>query len=218
MDNAILESRVGSELQVFIPQHQNSFARRMQHQQRFFKAGDNTRDDERVFILSAAELDSFDGRRDPERCNSLVNKLRVAQDRVLHIIGTDVSPSHIKINPLGEMLCALFPREADRACRDFRVKFPDEIVHDNLPGQLWFGAECLAAGSNIIDHEQESEDIRPLAREVTRHLDGLRDLLKVISGFPDCKLVPITGSVAARPDRLYGDYKAQLDGIRSLFC
>jgi len=34
----------------------------------------------------ANELDSFDGRRDPERCNQLVNKLRHAQDRVLHII------------------------------------------------------------------------------------------------------------------------------------
>ncbi|CAJ0575041.1 unnamed protein product, partial [Mesorhabditis spiculigera] len=112
----------------------------------------------------ASELDSFDGRRDPERCNNLVNKLRVAQDRVLHIIG--------------EMLITLFPRESDRACRDFRVKFPDEIVHENLPGQLWFGAECLAAGSNIIDHEAESERIRPLAKELTNHLDFLRDLLK----------------------------------------
>ena len=34
----------------------------------------------------ARELDSFDGRRDPDRCNMLVNKLRQAQDRVLLII------------------------------------------------------------------------------------------------------------------------------------
>ncbi len=33
-----------------------------------------------------------------------------------------------------------------RANREFRVKFPDEIVTENLGGQLWFGAECLAAG------------------------------------------------------------------------
>uniref|UniRef100_A0A7I4Z1W7 FYVE-type domain-containing protein n=1 Tax=Haemonchus contortus TaxID=6289 RepID=A0A7I4Z1W7_HAECO len=112
----------------------------------------------------ALELDSFDGRRDPERCNVLVNKLRISQDRVLHIIG--------------EMLVTVYPRESDRACRDFRVKFPDEIVHDSLPGQLWFGAECLAAGSSIIDHEPESDAIRPLAKELTRHLDSLRDLLK----------------------------------------
>lgn len=41
----------------------------------------------------ASELDSFDGRRDPERCNVLVNKLRVAQDRVLHIISQFLSLS-----------------------------------------------------------------------------------------------------------------------------
>ncbi|KHN75482.1 Lateral signaling target protein 2 -like protein [Toxocara canis] len=112
----------------------------------------------------ANELDSFDGRRDPERCNQLVTKLRQAQDRLLHIIS--------------EMMVIVFPREADRACRDYRVKFPEEIVHDNLPGQLWFGAECLTAGSNIIDHEAESEAIRPMARALTKHLDSLRDLLK----------------------------------------
>ncbi|KAL3112776.1 hypothetical protein niasHT_019750 [Heterodera trifolii] len=112
----------------------------------------------------ANELDSFDGRRDPERCNQLVNKLRQAQDRVLHIIS--------------EMLMLIFPLESERATRDFRVKFPDEIMHDNLPGQLWFGAECLAAGSNIVDHETESEAIRPMAKSFTRHLEKLREMLK----------------------------------------
>ena len=38
-----------------------------------------------------------------------------------------------------------------RATREFRQKFPDEIVTDNLGGQLWFGAECLAAGSSIMN-------------------------------------------------------------------
>lgn len=40
------------------------------------------------------------------------------------------------------MIQQVFPRESDRACRDYRVKFPEEIMHDNLPGQLWFGAEA----------------------------------------------------------------------------
>lgn len=48
------------------------------------------------------------------------------------------------------MVLICFPHENERTGRDYRVKFPDEIVHDNLPGQLWFGAECLAAGSNIV--------------------------------------------------------------------
>ncbi|KAI1732026.1 FYVE zinc finger domain-containing protein [Ditylenchus destructor] len=116
------------------------------------------------FYYADEALNSIARRRDPDRCNHLVTKLRQAQDRVLHIIG--------------EMLMIVFPHEDDRACRDFRVKFPDEIIHDNLPGQLWFGAECLAAGSNIMDHEAESEAIRPLAKELTRHLDKMRELLK----------------------------------------
>jgi hypothetical protein len=29
----------------------------------------------------------------------------------------------------------------DRACRDFRSKFPDDVLQENLAGQLWFGAE-----------------------------------------------------------------------------
>lgn len=51
----------------------------------------------------------------------------------------------------GEMLVALYPRDSDRACRDFRVKFPDEIIHDSLPGQLWFGAEVNFCSLKILD-------------------------------------------------------------------
>ena len=32
--------------------------------------------------MVASELDSFDGRKDPERCNALVNQLRMCQDKV----------------------------------------------------------------------------------------------------------------------------------------
>ena len=76
------------------------------------------------------------------------------------------------------MLLAIYPLESDRANRDFRNKFPDEVIHDNLAGQLWFGAECLAAGSNIVGREAESEQLRPLARTLTKHLDSMRELLK----------------------------------------
>lgn len=29
----------------------------------------------------------------------------------------------------------------ERAARDFRAKFPDDVLQENLAGQLWFGAE-----------------------------------------------------------------------------
>ncbi|XP_078741133.1 lateral signaling target protein 2 homolog, partial [Lampetra fluviatilis] len=110
----------------------------------------------------AAELDSFDGRKDPQRCMLLVNQLRACQDRVLAI--------------LARVMDACIPTE--RANRDFSVKFPEEIRHDSLAGQLWFGAECLAAGSIIMNREVESLAMRPLARELTRSLDETRAVMR----------------------------------------
>ena len=75
--------------------------------------------------LVAAELDSFDGRKDPERCTLLVTHLRQCQDKVLNICN--------------RVMDQLIPDE--RANRDFRVKFPDDVMQENLAGQLWFGAE-----------------------------------------------------------------------------
>lgn len=75
--------------------------------------------------MIAHELDSFDGRKDPERCTSLVNQLRQSQDKVLTIT-----------NSIMDVLIG-----DERANRDFRVKFPEDVLQENLAGQLWFGAE-----------------------------------------------------------------------------
>lgn len=75
----------------------------------------------------AAELDSFDGRKDPERCTVLVNKLRACQDKVLVVVQKIIDEA------IGNQ----------KANRDFRVKFPDDVLQENLAGQLWFGAEVL---------------------------------------------------------------------------
>uniref|UniRef100_A0A1B0DBT5 Lateral signaling target protein 2 homolog n=1 Tax=Phlebotomus papatasi TaxID=29031 RepID=A0A1B0DBT5_PHLPP len=60
----------------------------------------------------------------------------------------------------------------DRDPRAFRAKFPEEVLQESLAGQLWFGAECLAAGSSILNREAESTEMRPLAKAVTRSLDN----------------------------------------------
>ncbi|KAH1017842.1 lateral signaling target protein 2 homolog [Dendroctonus ponderosae] len=112
--------------------------------------------------IVANELDSFDGRKDPERCTTLVNQLRQAQDKVLTVTNT--------------IMDALIGNE--RANRDFRVKFPEDVLQDNLAGQLWFGAECLAAGSSIMNREAESTVMRPLAKAVTKSLENVRNLLR----------------------------------------
>lgn len=66
----------------------------------------------------------------------------------------------------------------DRACRAFRAKFPEEVLQESLAGQLWFGAECLSAGSAILNREIESAEMRPLAKAVTKSLDNVRNLLR----------------------------------------
>lgn len=111
------------------------------------------------------ELDSFDGKKDPIRCNLLVNQLRTAQDKVISLL----------FQLMDEFRC-------ERASRDYRMKFPDEILlsegSESLNGQIWFGAECLSAGSNILNHTKESTMLRPMAKTLTSHLDTLRNDLR----------------------------------------
>ncbi|XP_017100929.2 lateral signaling target protein 2 homolog [Drosophila bipectinata] len=122
---------------------------------RFFHA-------DRSLTAVASELDSFDGRAEPDRCTRLVSKLRLNQDKVLAITNL------IMEELLGE----------DRDPRAFRAKFPEEVLQENLAGQLWFGAECLAAGSSIMNREAESKEMRPLAQAVTKSLGNVRVLLR----------------------------------------
>lgn len=118
----------------------------------------------------STELDSFDGKKDPIRCNLLVNQLRIAQDKVISLL----------FQLMDECNC-------ERAPRDYRMKFPDEILlsegSESLNGQIWFGAECLSAGSNILNHTKESTLLRPMAKTLTTHLDSLRnDLRELVTG------------------------------------
>uniref|UniRef100_A0A182MNZ1 Lateral signaling target protein 2 homolog n=1 Tax=Anopheles culicifacies TaxID=139723 RepID=A0A182MNZ1_9DIPT len=117
---------------------------------------------DRALTAIASELDSFDGRAEPVRCTRLVSRLRLGQDRVLAIT------NQIMDELLGD----------DRAQRAFRVKFPEEVLQESLAGQLWFGAECLAAGSSILNREAESAKMRPLAKAVTKSLEIVRNRLR----------------------------------------
>ena len=65
-----------------------------------------------------------------------------------------------------------------RATREFRQKFPDEIVTDNLGGQLWFGAECLAAGSSIMNKVRILEVTNQLITKLKCKLDAATTLKK----------------------------------------
>ena len=69
---------------------------------RFFYADEN-------LTAVASELDSFDGRKDPERCACLVNRLRSCQDKLLNICN--------------KMLEELEPGTIKKS-REFRAKYP----------------------------------------------------------------------------------------------
>ena len=131
----------------------------------------------------ANELDSFDGRSEPERCSRLVSRLRQEQVSILN--GIDFLFSFTNellyfkdrvlaiINQIMDELLT-----DDRSCRAFRAKFPEEVLQESLAGQLWFGAECLSAGSAILNREVESAEMRPLAKAVTKSLDNVRNMLR----------------------------------------
>ena len=125
-------------------------------------------DEEVQSIVHDLEQLDHRNRTDPtisNRTNLLIQQYRFWQDVVLTLIFKimdDIIPT-------------------SRAPRDYRVKFPDDIVQEGFNGQVWFAAECLAAGSNIANHEAEGELIRPLARTFVSNLDTLRSLLRELA-------------------------------------
>eukprot|EP00116_Pleurobrachia_bachei_P004788 sb/3465050/ len=123
----------------------------------------------------ADDLDSFDGSKEPNRCQKLIERLKKAQQRVMESVWVIVKNS--------------IPEET-RASRQYREKFPEELRGDHFSGQLWFATECLAAGSNVPNHILESEELRPHARQILKVLATLRTKLrdqcfKDISTYPE---------------------------------
>ena len=105
------------------------------------------------------ELDSFDGAREPRRCEALIEKLRENQHKLLVIIEKILAD----VNDV-------------RSSREYRLKFPDDVQEDlqGFYAPLWFGAECLAAGSVIENREAESVLLRPLAKTLVQAIIDMR--------------------------------------------
>ncbi|XP_072923850.1 lateral signaling target protein 2 homolog isoform X2 [Hemitrygon akajei] len=108
------------------------------------------------------ELNSVNLHNDPQEYVLQLNNLRAKQDHMLQIIN--------------QIMDECIPNE--RPNREFQVKFPDEVLQDQLGVQLWFAAECLMAGSLIEVHESEVFLLRPLAEDLLRSLEEVRSLLR----------------------------------------
>ena len=80
-------------------------------------------------------------------------------------------------------------------------------MNDNLAGQLWFGAECLAAGSSIMNKESESESMRPLAKAVTKSLEKVRALLREQCLSPQPEYTESIREHLKIFDRLFADFE-----------
>lgn len=121
------------------------------------------------------DLDSFDGNKEPLRCQKLIERLRKTQQRVMEVLWSIVRTSVL---------------EETRASRQYRDKFPEELRGDHMSGPLWFGAECLAAGSSVLNHESESDELRPLARHIIKVMEEIRvklreQCLRDVSCYPE---------------------------------
>uniref|UniRef100_UPI00398F19C2 lateral signaling target protein 2 homolog n=1 Tax=Pristiophorus japonicus TaxID=55135 RepID=UPI00398F19C2 len=108
------------------------------------------------------ELNNVNLHNDPQQYIVQLNNLRTRQDHMLQIIN--------------QIMDECIPNE--RPNRDFHVKFPDEVLQEQLGVQLWFAAECLVAGSLVEVHESEMLLLRPLAEDLLRSLEEVRYLLR----------------------------------------
>eukprot|EP00128_Syssomonas_multiformis_P018875 Colp12_sorted_trinity150504_noHs@21680 len=97
------------------------------------------------------ELDSFNAAKEPVRCKVLVDRLRETQQQMLNAVQLMFEETKLQ-----------------RASREYRLKLADNVQEDLgiFYAPLWFGAECLAAGSIMEDRLSETAELLPYARQL----------------------------------------------------
>ncbi|XP_069100608.1 uncharacterized protein [Pleurodeles waltl] len=100
--------------------------------------------------------------KDPQHYLSLLNQLHATQERMLTLIA-QISEQCI-------------PQQLHR--REYQMKFPDDLLNDNMSSQMLFAAELLVSGTYIEVAEADGIILSPLARDVLYSLEELRTLLR----------------------------------------
>ncbi|KAM4747209.1 lateral signaling target protein 2 homolog [Rhinophrynus dorsalis] len=108
------------------------------------------------------ELQCLDLRKDPQNYLVLLTQLHNSQERMLAL--------------LEQILEQCVPTK--RTQRDYHLKFPDDIVSENMTTHLLFAAELLIGGTYVEVEEPDGVLLRPLAQELMRSLKDLRHLLR----------------------------------------
>ncbi|XP_040261349.1 lateral signaling target protein 2 homolog [Bufo bufo] len=104
------------------------------------------------------ELQCLDVRKDPQNYLVLLGQLHNSQERMLSI--------------LEQILDQCVPTK--RRQRDYHLKFPDDIVNNNMTAHLLFAAELLVGGTYVEVEEADGVLLRPLAQELLQSLECLR--------------------------------------------
>ncbi|XP_053935943.1 lateral signaling target protein 2 homolog isoform X2 [Cuculus canorus] len=146
--------------------------------------------DERVMQV-VAEINGLDAELDPQQYLVLLNQLHLSQAHLLAI--------------LERIMQECIPTQ--RHSRDYLVKFPEELLVDNLGNHMLFAAECLLAGTFLEVEEVDRAQLRPQARNLLCSLELVRTVLREQSlSQPGSYPEPVR-AVLIQFDRLFAEFE-----------
>ncbi|XP_076205958.1 lateral signaling target protein 2 homolog isoform X2 [Aptenodytes patagonicus] len=146
--------------------------------------------DERVTQV-VAEINGLDAELDPQQYLVLLNQLHLSQAHLLAI--------------LERIMEECIPTQ--RHSRDYLVKFPEELLVDNLGNHMLFAAECLLAGTFLEVEEADGAQLRPQARNLLCSLELVRTVLREQSlSQPGSYPEPVR-AVLVQFDRLFAEFE-----------
>ncbi|NXJ32193.1 LST2 protein, partial [Ciconia maguari] len=146
--------------------------------------------DERVTRV-VAEINGLDAELDPQQYLVLLNQLHLSQAHLLAI--------------LERIMEECIPTQ--RHSRDYLVKFPEELLVDNLGNHMLFAAECLLAGTFLDVEEVDGAQLRPQARNLLCSLELVRTVLREQSLSQPSSYPEPVRAVLVQFDRLFAEFE-----------
>ncbi|XP_069725147.1 lateral signaling target protein 2 homolog isoform X2 [Phaenicophaeus curvirostris] len=146
--------------------------------------------DERVMQV-VAEINGLNAELDPQQYLVLLNQLHLSQAHLLAI--------------LERIMEECIPTQ--RHSRDYLVKFPEELLVDNLGNHMLFAAECLLAGTFLEVEEADRAQLRPQARNLLCSLELVRTVLREQSLSQPGSYPESVRAVLIQFDRLFAEFE-----------
>ncbi|XP_065500369.1 lateral signaling target protein 2 homolog [Caloenas nicobarica] len=138
-----------------------------------------------------AEINGLNAELDPQQYLVLLNQLHLSQAHLLAV--------------LEQIMEECIPTQ--RHSRDYLVKFPEELLVDNLGNHMLFAAECLLAGTFLEAEEMDGAQLRAQARNLLCSLELVRTVLREQSlSQPGSYPEPVR-AVLIQFDRLFAEFE-----------